>query len=260
MDSNIEGRQTERKGSRRRLCLGLPAIAVVAALGLILAAATPTQRHTTLGSFAERLVGDESRSPLVLRPEHGVEIGVAGDAMVARNRGGRLTFQLRDAHTGDWMRHASGAVRRTSFGTEVVKFGLPAAEEFLVVDRHFGRHTFTWDLGAGIRPVVTGGSVSLVDGRSRPLNLQVSSPRILDLEHRDITPADLAWSTVHSKGRWALQLEVDDHAFPKRYVIDPVVTFRASATAQANAATSVSLTLPASVAPVFGSSSLNVSV
>jgi hypothetical protein len=257
VNSKIKTRQTKRWASGQMLRVGIPAIAAVAALGaLALAAAVSlpllgtsgTSAHGTLGSFAERLVGDESRSPLLLQPKRGVEIGVADDAMVARNRGGRLAFGLRDAHVGDWMRHASGAVRRTSFGTEVVKFGLPAAEEFLVVNRHFGGHTFTWDLGDGVRPVVAGGSVTLVDGHGRPLNLQVSSPRILDLERRDITPADLTWSTEHSNGRWALQLDVDDNAFPKRYVIDPVVTFRASGTAQANAATSISLTLPASVA------------
>src|SRR5207248_11112291 len=87
-----------------------------------------------------------------------------------------------------------------------------------------------------------------VDGQGRSLNLQLSSPRILDLARRDIRPTGLAWSTARDHGRWILRLAVDDHLFPQRYIIDPTVTFRASVTGQANAATAISLTLPASLA------------
>ncbi len=224
--------------------------AVAAAIGLAIVFSTDGERvnaSASSASLVKKLVGPERQSPLVLHRGRGVQIGVGRAGMLARNRGAQLALGLRDSNVGPWVRHATGATRHTSFGSEVVRFGLPASEEYLVVDRHVGKKTYSWELGAGVRPTLDGGSIHLTAG-GRPLNLTLSSPRILDLAGRDVTPTGVAWKIGRDHGRWLLKLPLDDQSLPAQYVIDPVLTFRSIAVAQFNAASSATVTLPANTA------------
>jgi len=201
--------------ARRRLSLLLIGL-LAAASALTLAGSQQLgARDSALASqLVHRLVGAESRSPLVLHPRRNVAIGVSSAGLIARNRQHTLVFGLQDAQAGPWVRHSTGAIRQTSFGSEVVRCGLPASEEYLVVKRHLGKKTLTWQLGAGVRPILQGGGVHLVDSSGRPLNLELSTARILDLSGRDITPRGLAWSTSHRGDQWLLRLRIDDRNFP----------------------------------------------
>jgi hypothetical protein len=224
------------------------AVAVLAGSALLLANdAGRGKAGSSSSSLVTKLVGPERHSPLVLHRGPGVQIGVSRAGMLARNRGAQLALELQGSNVGPWVRHATGAIRHTSFGSEVVRFGLPASEEYLVVDRHVGTKTYSWKLGGGVRPTLEGRSIHLSAG-GRPLNLTLSSPRILDLSGRDVTPTGVGWKIGRDHGHWLLKLRLDDKSLPTQYIIDPVLTFRSIAVAQFNAATSATVTLPANTA------------
>ena len=192
----------------------------------------------------ETMVGKPTQSPLVTHRGTRVTIGVAPNGVVLRNRGANVLLSLDTARSSAWARHATGASRRVDVGTEVLRFGLPASEEYLVVDHHLGRKTLKWNLSPGVRPILHGDSIDLAGA-----NLSLSPARFFDLGHKDITPAGTHWQVAKHGSRWQLLLTVDDHGLPARYIIDPTVTFRIAATpASVNATQTASVTLPASVA------------
>jgi hypothetical protein len=145
---------------------------------------------------------------------------------VARNGGARFSLAQLNGVSGPWRRTAGGARRATPFGQEIVRFGLPVTEQFLVVDEPQGAKTWRWRIGRGLTPRLSGGGVELFDGAGRDIGISLKPPRILDADGTDVSPRGTAWRLGRDSDGWLLRLRLDDARLPSPYTIDPAATYQ----------------------------------
>jgi hypothetical protein len=118
---------------------------------------------------------------------------------------------------------AHGISTKTDFGRAVVAVSPKKTEQYLVVDKHHGTKTWSWQLDtAGLTPRVGGDvSVRFIAGHRLTNHFVIAAPKILDLRGRDISPRGLHWDVARSEGKWSLRLAFDDSKLATPYVIDP---------------------------------------
>jgi hypothetical protein len=256
-----QGREVQRQTAGVRgpaqswpIRIGAPAALALTALAvfaLSLLPATAREHTEALPRFLAQALGRaEAQPPAVRTPVPGVEVRIDGRGYTVARGGSTITLSSEDAERSAWQRYGNGVSRATAFGHETITVEAGKTEQFLTVDRRFGRKTWSWKLdGARISPRLGGGgSVELLQRGNQPL-LRVLPAAILDSAGRDITPAGVQWSLARAASGWLLELSLDDSDLPLPYVIDPAIAYRAASPANNGAgATSLTISKPAIVA------------
>ena len=229
-------RKVAADGRTRRV--GLPgrglavlAVGVACAAAAVFAGPGPASRPdavsaTRTPAFIAAQLGDRrAAAPVVSQPRAHARSEVTRKGLKVRLGGAAVSLSSVDAPTGDWTSYARGATRRTSYGQELVTVTAGGAEQLLQVDRHQGRHTWSWRLGtsldAGLRK---DGMVAFRAADGRDTGLRIAPVALLDVHGRQITPEHLRWSLARRDGAQFLELRLDDSSLPVPYLIDPAVT------------------------------------
>ncbi|TML63972.1 MAG: hypothetical protein E6G22_05255, partial [Actinobacteria bacterium] len=203
-----------------------------------------------LPSFLRSALGPSaSAAPHLERLAGGATARIGRREFGVRARGGRVTLTPIGSTARGWSTFRDGVTRRTSFGHDTIVVGRRRVEELLTVSRRQGVRTWAWRIGAaGLVPRAgANGAVAFVAGH-RLAPTSIAPVEILDAHGRRVTPAGLRWSLRRSGSGWWLELRLDDRRLPLPYVVDPSITFRASATATAGSVTSIAVPVPAGVA------------
>ncbi|HUP31987.1 MAG TPA: hypothetical protein VM184_03065, partial [Gaiellaceae bacterium] len=240
--------------SKRPVFAGLPpvralvGIALAAALAalLLVGAATRRDQAAAPAPFLQTAVGPrDADAPLVREALPGVRTALDEHSFGFERAGESVRLTPADG-AGEWTRHADGAVRDTSYGSETIVFrGERGLEQFLTVERRQGQRTWSWQLDTvDLEPrLKVDGSIEFRRGGGTA-GLQISPAAILDTAGEDVTPDGLRWSLAERGGSWWLELELDDAELPLPYVIDPAITQTGSTSTSVQGGTSITLTRP----------------
>ena len=227
-----------------------------------LAGSSSPNRTTAPAFLTKQLGAPQAHSSLVRRPAPDVVVAVKGSDLTVSDADGVIALATAgltgsSLAAGAWKKHAQGAIRPTSFGSEAIVFDDPGqgAEQLLVVTEHHGQQTWRWQLHSKLEPRVTPtGAVAFFAGRRMAVTW-IPSVQVLDAKHRDVTPKGATWRTVQSDGKWWLELSLNDRHLPLPYTIDPAVLRTGGAGTVATitgAGTTLSVTIPsAAVAQDF---------
>ncbi|MDQ1535574.1 MAG: hypothetical protein QOF28_3335, partial [Actinomycetota bacterium] len=218
-----EGSRTFR---RRLVIAALVLAASVIAFALSELATQGNHAMRSTPDFLTRGLGPTQPSaPLVRKPAHGVTVRIAKDGLAFTQNGNAVHLVgAKPPHTG-WTRHVNGASRKTPFGTQAIVFDdtRGGAEEYLVVDKRQGTHTWRWRLDTTMTPRTTpAGVVGFADGH-RIDDSYIPAVKILDGQGNDVTPKGAAWTTVKRADTWWLELRLNDKHLSLPYTIDPAV-------------------------------------
>jgi len=202
-------------------------------------------------AFLTRELGPPLDSaPLVRTPAPDIDVSVSPQGFHAKRGPHSLGLALVGGKPQHVTSFAHGISTKTDFGRAVVAVSPKKTEQYLVVDKHHGTRTWSWQLDtAGLTPRVGGdGSVGFIAGHRLTDNFVIAAPKILDLRGHDISPRGLHWDIGRSAGKWSLELAFDDSKLATPYVIDPAsYNVGAGTTGPTAAAASIALALPASI-------------
>src|SRR5207244_12332681 len=84
------------------------------------------------------------RAPARILPALGGKVEIHGDGL--RIASGKNSLSLRYPGTGAWRQYANGVSRPTSFGRELLSFGVNRVEQSLLVNRPQGTKTWRWQM------------------------------------------------------------------------------------------------------------------
>src|SRR6266550_8043793 len=202
-------------------------------------------------AFLTRELGPPLDSaPLVRTPAHGVDVSVSPQGFHVKRGPHSLGLALVGGKPQHVTSFAHGISTKTDFGRTVVAVSPKKTEQYLVVDKHYGTKTWSWQLDtAGLTPRVGGdGSVGFIAGHRLTDQFVIAAPTILDLRGRDISPRGLHWDVARREGKWSLELAFDDSNLATPYVIDPASFNNGAGTVGPTAAAAnIALTLPGSI-------------
>ncbi|TML59657.1 MAG: hypothetical protein E6G18_07805, partial [Actinobacteria bacterium] len=189
-------------------------------------------------------------APLVRKPAHDLKVSISPQGFRVERGPHSLGLALLGGKPQHVTSFKHGISTKTDFGRAVVAVSPKKTEQYLVVDKHHGTKTWSWQLDtAGLTPRVGGdGSVGFIAGHRLTNRFVIAAPKILDLRGRDISPQGLRWDVARREGRWSLQLAFDDSKLAAPYVIDPAsYNVGAGTTGPTVAAANIALAVPASV-------------
>ena len=215
-------------------------------------------KATAPAFLTKQLGSPQAHGSLFREPAPNVSVAIANDGLSVTDAEGvvglaTVGFVGSSLVAGAWKKHAQGAIRPTSFGSEAIVFDDvgQGAEQFLVVTQHQGKQTWRWRLRSKLEPRVTpAGTVAFFDGHKMAA-AWIPSVQVLDAKHRDVTPGGATWRTVQTDGKWWLELSLNDRHLPLPYTIDPAVLRTGGAGTVATitgAGTSLTVTIPAAAA------------
>ncbi len=189
-------------------------------------------------------------APLVRTPAPDIDVSVSPEGFRVKRGTHSLGLALVGGKPKQVTSFAHGISTKTDFGRTVVAVSPKKTEQYLVVDKHYGTKTWSWQLDtAGLTPRVGGdGSVGFIAGHRLTDQFLITAPTILDLRGRDISPRGLHWDVARREGKWSLELAFDDSNLATPYVIDPASFNNGAGTVGPTAAAAnIALTLPGSI-------------
>jgi hypothetical protein len=233
-DNRLRHTNGERPSSGRFALPRFGALVSIAAILAVLAAALVVAVHHLVGggaakahpqpAFVTNELGAPQRlAPLVRRPVAGTTVAVQPRGGYAIHRGqGSVAVATAGAGTEHWRSYRGGLTRPTPFGRETVVVDSARTEQYLTVNRHQGRRTWSWKLATDLRPQrLPGGGVAFAAPGARTADLHLLPVSVLSAAGTNVAPAGLAWTLRKTRHGWWLGLTFDDSKLPVPYTIDP---------------------------------------
>ncbi|HEV7133533.1 MAG TPA: hypothetical protein VGN27_07390, partial [Gaiellaceae bacterium] len=200
------------------------------AFGLFELATLPGHRAvpSATPAFLTKALGAPQRSAsLVRKPAPHLRVAIGDHGFTYASDGlAALGIAATGLTGGPWKRYAHGTLRTTPFGHEAVTVNGSLAEHLITVDRHVGKHVWTWQLNTFLRPRVSpNGYVGFIDPAThRLLDLNLLPVKIFDGSGKDVTPKGSHWSLSQNAKGSLLTLALDDSKLSLPYTIDPMAS------------------------------------